>query len=442
MALQGTIDTFPVTDVLTLIASSSRSGRLTLTGDRGTVAVWLDRDIAVAGQTSDEHVVSAERAIFELLRFVEGSFVFESVARDDFPETDVDPVPTDTALAGARVMVEEWERIEALVPSNSHRVGLVAELSSEDVTIDASTWRTLVTITRSSSVGHLALELGLDDHDVAVLVASLVEDGLVEVTDPWDIDSLLADEGIPTSSNDDDPPFGDADRGTDDWGSDDEDSGRLAAGISTGPSANSTDPTPVAVGGHSGVDTSDVPAEFPEHFPIDDLIPDVLGTTDDPWGVEQPQSVAGAPQSATGGADVPDPSEWTPSGTGGMEADAFAPQATADESAGVESSGGAASQEQGEDVLRQMSTLSPSAAEAIAATLAGEELHDPSAPENAGRQRRGLFRGSGLFGTGGHDDAGVSDDPVEPTVAPQVEEVVADPGDAGGGTSISYLDSF
>src|SRR5262245_32794776 len=42
MALQGTLDTFELPDVLRLLASTKKSGRLHLQSDRGTGDVWLD----------------------------------------------------------------------------------------------------------------------------------------------------------------------------------------------------------------------------------------------------------------------------------------------------------------------------------------------------------------------------------------------------------------
>lgn len=448
MALQGTIDTFPVADVLTLIASSARSGQLTLTGDRGTVSLWLNRDVVVAGQISGDRVASPERAVFELLRFTEGSFVFESVPQEDFPDFDVEPVPTDSCLAGARAMSQEWERIEALVPSASHRVGLVAELPGPDVTIDASTWRILVNITRSSSVGHLALELGLDDHDCSVLVAALVEEGLVEVTDPWDLDALLADEAVEVNRPEQDHHgHRDVDVGSTEWATADGDVVDLPAATDSSqipdpvitPHGSSWSPD---AGGDGTVGT----AEFPEHFPIDDLIPDTLGVTDDPWGVDQTRS--GGDVHGTDGSEGRHPEGSDPVGWAGSDHDpttsgGFPTESVRDEPVGA-GSGDDSTRfvEQSEAVLRQMSTLSPSAAEAIAATLAGDEIEDPVPDQSGPRKRRGLFGTSGLFGSSGSDVSTDTDPPVEAFDESPDESAGTEPTESGGGTSISYLDSF
>ena len=79
MALQGTLDTFSLPDVLRLLATTSKTGRLRIEGDRGQGSVWLDAggvvdaaaDRAVEGTPTDE-------VVFELLRFDSGSFAFDA----------------------------------------------------------------------------------------------------------------------------------------------------------------------------------------------------------------------------------------------------------------------------------------------------------------------------------------------------------------------------
>lgn len=444
MALQGTIDTFPFADVLTLIASSSRSGRLTLTGDRGSGSLWLDQDLVVGGELDGDRVTEPQRAVFELLRFEEGSFVFDSVPRDGFPDLDVSPVPIEECLVAARAMAREWERIEALVPSSSHRVGLVPELSTTDVTIDAATWRTLVTITRSSSVGHLALELGLDDFDASVMVAALVESGLVEISDPWDIDALLMDGAIADgrSGSDDTGSLG----ATTTRGSEFDDIvDSQEIGMVSAPNEMTTDPS-TGIGSPDG-DASVAAAEFPEHFPIDDLIPDTIGAADDPWNAD----VGAGSQEGTAAVDhvgfeTPPADDTWPSTPYGLSYTDDSPVDASDGGAipgGYRPEDDGSSEVQSEDVLRQMSTLSPSAAEAVAATLAGEATGDIDTDPAPQRRRRGLFRTSGLFGGGDEVDRSDGDGGIGVDPSNEIHDGSGvDVDGSDGNTSISYLDSF
>ena len=77
MALQGTIDTFELTEVVRLLAAGSKTGVLRLEGSRGSGRVWVDEG-KVTTITVD-HAPRAEslaEAMFELLRFEDGHFTF------------------------------------------------------------------------------------------------------------------------------------------------------------------------------------------------------------------------------------------------------------------------------------------------------------------------------------------------------------------------------
>ena len=78
MALQGTLDTFGLPDVLRLLAGTRKSGRLRVTGDRATGNVWLDGGGVVAGSANSlPPQAELSMVLFDLLRCRGGSFVFE-----------------------------------------------------------------------------------------------------------------------------------------------------------------------------------------------------------------------------------------------------------------------------------------------------------------------------------------------------------------------------
>ncbi|MEZ5310988.1 MAG: DUF4388 domain-containing protein [Microthrixaceae bacterium] len=326
MALQGTIDTFPLTDVLTLLASSSRSGSLTLTGDRGSGTVWIADQSVLGGHLADGRVASADRAVFELLRFEDGSFEFLSLERGDFPDFGAGASTVEDCLATAATMLEEWTAIEAVVPSIRHRVDLAAELPAEKFTIDRALWRVLVVTAGATSVAELADTLGVDDYEGSALVASMVNEGLVEVHEPLDIDELLA--------------AGRADEGTH----------SALARVEDTPTQPAIDLSGSADGSENG--------SFPDHFPIDDLLSSEETEEESPWvPIDSDDSWNG---------DAEDSAE---SDAGERSFDGW------DELVDTHGSELATSAETdaAEEVLRQMSKLSPKAAEAIAAALGTAE---------------------------------------------------------------------
>jgi Domain of unknown function (DUF4388) len=182
LALQGTLDTFSLPDVLKLLATTSKTGRLRIDGDRGQGSVWL-RDGRVVDADADRAVDGAPTAevVFELLRFGSGSFAFDSDKHTPNAEHSDE---VDDLLRRGNALLSEWTELEAVVPSLDHRVSLTAELSSDEVTIDADRWRSVVAVAGGRSVGEVASSLGLSELNVSRAVRDLVELGVADVDGP------------------------------------------------------------------------------------------------------------------------------------------------------------------------------------------------------------------------------------------------------------------
>lgn len=179
MALQGTLDTFELQDVLRLLASTAKTGRLRLDTDRGTGSVWMDGG-SVVGVLAPTGGGDATDGIFDLLRAREGSFNF---LPEESPNEPVDPMDVEPLLAGAEERLVEWREIEKVVPSMFAWVRLADELPSRQVTIDAAAWRTVTAIGHGVTVADLGQSLDLSEVSVCRLVRDLVEMGLGNVTD-------------------------------------------------------------------------------------------------------------------------------------------------------------------------------------------------------------------------------------------------------------------
>ena len=180
MALQGTLDTFALPDVLRLLASTKKTGRLVIIGARGNGSVWVDDGSVVGTDASGAtHDADAVEILFELLRFGgEGSFTFEAGTKADrpTPARAVEPL-----LIDAERQLAEWREIEAVVPSMDAWVSLVSDVAADEVTIAADCWKRIVAIGSGSTVGGVARTLDLGELDVCRSMKELVELGLVEV---------------------------------------------------------------------------------------------------------------------------------------------------------------------------------------------------------------------------------------------------------------------
>lgn len=179
MALQGTIETFALPDVMRLLASTKKTGCLRLEGSRGAGSVWVDSGQIVATEASEApHADGAVEVFFELLRFKDGAFVFDAdiTPTDPSPAVEVEPV-----LDEAEKMLDEWKAIEAVVPSLDSWVSLVPELEADEVSISKDRWRLLVAVGGGTTAGQLGDQLQLGELPVSRSVKELVESGLVSV---------------------------------------------------------------------------------------------------------------------------------------------------------------------------------------------------------------------------------------------------------------------
>jgi hypothetical protein len=175
--LRGSLDTFALPDVLTLLAGSAKSGELNVTGPAGSGRVWLDRGQIVeaeAGGTSE-----ALAAVVHLLRMGgDGEFEFDGdvAAPDPGPATAVDEV-----LAAAAEQLAEWQEIEAVLPSQLAWLALVPEAPRAALKLTAGEWSAVVALGRGCSVAQAVEAVGGGALSASRVLKGLVEAGLVAV---------------------------------------------------------------------------------------------------------------------------------------------------------------------------------------------------------------------------------------------------------------------
>ena len=126
------------------------------------------------------HAESPVDVFFELLRFSDGEFVFDSDVTADATGVSAEVEPT---LDEAEKMLDEWKSIEAVVPSLASWVELTPELASDEITIEKARWRLLVAVAAGASVGDLGDLLEMGELAISRQVKELVETGLVRVVE-------------------------------------------------------------------------------------------------------------------------------------------------------------------------------------------------------------------------------------------------------------------
>ena len=382
MALQGTIDSFPLTDVLTLLSTSKKSGRLALDGDRGSAALWITDGEVIGGDMAGGAGATAASLLFEMLRFGEASFVFDDAPAGVEPQQSVEATPLGDAMAQASALLVEWDDILAVVPSLAHRVVLVEELPEDSVTLDAASWSLVLAAASNPVVAVIGDALGLDEFGACSAGASLAERGLATIEEPvaFEPPRVAFDE-----IDADEPASG-------------------ATAVSDTPARPAIDLADRGDADDHDADEDRTASAFPDRFPIDDLLGGDAADADDTWGSPEAAPFASASferASFDGGAfdEASDdeqsfdgaafgglpPLERVPLGeesTSGPDAwDDLLPAADLTDDEPAEASEGSEETDDSTDeVLRQMSKLSPQAAEAIAAALSSVPSSAP-APE-------------------------------------------------------------
>ena len=180
MALQGTLDTFALPDVLRLLAATKKTGRLRLTGQRGTgVVSVIDGSIGVIDAPAAPYATEAIDALFELLRFEQGSFTFDAEAEPDMDGSSGNDV--EELLSGAEALLEEWHEIESVVPSMDAWVTLRRSLAAPEVTVASAQWQTVVAVGSGATVRQMSDDLELGELPISRAVRDLLDLGLIDL---------------------------------------------------------------------------------------------------------------------------------------------------------------------------------------------------------------------------------------------------------------------
>jgi len=175
VSLRGSLETFALTDVLTLVASTGKTGELQVVGDEMSGRVWLDGGKIVAARVDD--ATEPADAVFRLLRLPNGDFTFEA---DGAPPDPGDPEEVSTVLAAAQERLAEWRDIQSVVPS-VHAWVTLDGTGDGDVQLSSQQWALVVQVGDGRSVQDLMGRLGRDELVVGRLAKGLVEAGLATV---------------------------------------------------------------------------------------------------------------------------------------------------------------------------------------------------------------------------------------------------------------------
>jgi hypothetical protein len=184
VSLKGSLETFALSEVLQLLADTSKTGELYLQGEDGVEGrVWI-RDGAIAA-FDVEGSYEPDDAIFQMLGATRGAFSFD--AEGAAPESARTPAwdrhDVRAELSRAQTKMAEWVDILAVVPSLEHRVQLRAEAPADNVSIDRAQWEMLVAIGGGGAVHQVLADRNLGKFDGCKAVKGLIDAELVDIAE-------------------------------------------------------------------------------------------------------------------------------------------------------------------------------------------------------------------------------------------------------------------
>ncbi len=192
--LQGSLDTVSLDEVLGFLASSSKTGVLRLSGDRGAGSVWVqDGQMVGAEATHGCNEPALEEVIFELLRFSTGTFSFDF---DEISTSPSAPMAIEGVLTQANKLLVEWRGIELVVPGLDYRVTPTPSLPADQVTITEDEWATLLAVGPNASVEEVSGSLRLGELEGLRRLKGLIERKLILLSEPR-VATLAAETAMP-----------------------------------------------------------------------------------------------------------------------------------------------------------------------------------------------------------------------------------------------------
>lgn len=173
MSLQGTLDTFGLQDVLSLLSSTKKKGELQVRGPGFTGSVWMDEGKLVGAEVP--RCPTLVDAVFELLRLPQGEFSFQgdSPVRGPMTAQSVGDV-----LSDAEDRLIEWRDIAVHIPSVHVRLQLVPAAPSSQVILDPDQWRLVVASSMGVSLAEMAEAMDMGEFQISRVAKFLVENGL------------------------------------------------------------------------------------------------------------------------------------------------------------------------------------------------------------------------------------------------------------------------
>ena len=180
MALQGNLEDFDLTDVLQLIHLGKKNGALEIETEGNRGEIYFENGKVVYAKTKE---TAGEESIHYILRWTKGKFLFSPEKKA--PEKKMN-IPIQNLILDAAKQIDEWKRLEKVIPSVEMIVDFVEdpEVSSEEINLSPDEWKILSLITGEKSIRDIAQLSKMTEFNTAKIFYGLISSGLVVLKKP------------------------------------------------------------------------------------------------------------------------------------------------------------------------------------------------------------------------------------------------------------------
>lgn len=173
--LSGRLDQLPLIDILKMLSSSQRTGKLRLIQGGREGEIYLDQGSLVHAATG---AMIGEQAVYTMMSWLEGEFSFQP--DQESPDESIE-LATEQILLEAARKTKEWKSIKDMIPSNDIIFKLSPSGSPETVSLEPAEWQVLAQVNGKRSVKDLTRLLDKNEFEVGKILFSLTKAGLLEV---------------------------------------------------------------------------------------------------------------------------------------------------------------------------------------------------------------------------------------------------------------------
>ncbi|MBI5043286.1 MAG: DUF4388 domain-containing protein [Nitrospirae bacterium] len=178
--LNGTLSQMNLSEILKLLISGSKTGRLELSKDEKKGDIYLKDGAILYAKWNNKSGVDA---LYELMTWMNGDFNFVPDASINNLTGDMFDMGIQNIDEWSRVISEEWSSIRKIIPTTDVVFKITANKTPKEVNLKAEEWKVLANINGAKSVEEIAQCIGLSEFDTSRIICRLCKEGLIEETE-------------------------------------------------------------------------------------------------------------------------------------------------------------------------------------------------------------------------------------------------------------------